>query len=256
MLRIPFTEPVPALAWDGDDLVAPQNGPVRWSPDGSRHEPEVYRIFGGPFDRSVASPSGRYRVLYVERGTKALLLDRGELVRELDRSYYHADDFDFPVAVGTLADGRDVVVHCPTAYNELQIDDLSSGQRLTAGPRCPEDIFHSRLSVSPDGNHLLVVGWVWHPFGVAMVYSLTRALADATTLDGLGVVPFHETVSGEITCAAWLDADRIAVTTGQEAGPSTDTGAGAGTARDTSTPRVMPEKSIQTSMRLEPRPGE
>jgi hypothetical protein len=236
VLRFPIDKPVPALEWDGDDLVAPENGPIRWAPDGTKHEPRVFRTFGGPFDRGVASACGRYRVLYAERGTKALLLDRGELVRELDRSYYHAEDFDYPAAVGALPDGRDVVVHCPKAYNELQIDDVHTGERLTVGPRRPQDVFHSRLSVSPDGNHLLAVGWVWHPFGVASVFSLPDALADPTTLDGDGVAPLADVDAGEITCAGWLDADRIAVTTAYEehaTNAEKEAGTNAGTGGDT-----------------------
>ncbi|GAA0897457.1 hypothetical protein GCM10009557_72160 [Virgisporangium ochraceum] len=193
--------------------MAPESGPLRWASDGTPVEQEPSRVFGGPFGQSVTSADGRYRVLYVERGTKALLLDGPELVRELDRSYYHAADYDYPVAVGRMADGREVVVHCPTRYDTLHVDDLWSGERLTGGEREPIDVFHSRLSVSPDGNHLLAVGWVWQPYGVALAFSLPRAVADPGTLDGFGVVPFHRAVGAEGANACWLDADRIVVTT-------------------------------------------
>jgi hypothetical protein len=218
VLVLPVDREVPALAWDVGYLVAPESGPLRWTPDGTPVEQEC-RGFGGPFGQSVTSADGRYRVLYAERGTKALLLDGHDLVREFDRSYYHAADYDYPVAVGTTADGREVVVHCPTRYDTLHIDDLHSGERLTEGRRLTEgqrqpiDVFHSRLSISPDGNHLLDVGWVWQPYGVALVYSLPQALADPASLDGFGVVPFHRTVGAEVANACWLDADRIAVTT-------------------------------------------
>jgi hypothetical protein len=46
------------------------------------------------------SPSGRYQVLYAERGTKGLVLEHGAILREIDRSFYHADAYDYPAALG------------------------------------------------------------------------------------------------------------------------------------------------------------
>lgn len=95
--------------------------------------------FGGLFDRATASPSGGHVVLYAERGTKAIVVDMREsfprVVRELDRSFYHAETSDCPVAVGRLRDGREVVAHCPDHCAVLEIEELESGRRLTEGPR-------------------------------------------------------------------------------------------------------------------------
>ena len=204
-----------SLAWDGDDLVDAVNGGRRWGADEVERPSAI--VHGFPFDRSVTSPSGRYTVVYAERGTEALLLDGHRIVRELNRSDYQADAFDYPVALGALRDGREVLVHCPEHYNVLEIEDARSGERLTRGERHPEDVFHSRLAVSPGGTHLLSAGWVWHPFGIAEVFDLDIALTDSASLDRRGVLPMAAAVDAEVASACWLDDDRLVVATGEEA---------------------------------------
>src|SRR5262245_34851130 len=85
-----------SLLWDGDDLVDVVGGWRRWRSDGTEIAARVG--WGYPFDQVVASPSGRFHVLYAERATKALVLDQGKIVRELNRSYSHATDYDYPMA--------------------------------------------------------------------------------------------------------------------------------------------------------------
>ncbi|MEV0092326.1 hypothetical protein [Streptomyces sp. NPDC050738] len=202
-----------SLMWDGDDLVDVVGG-RRWGPDGVEHRAPL--VHGLPFDRGLVSSSGRFTVVYAERGTEALLLDGGRPVRELGRSRDHAEDSDYPVALGTLRDGREVLVHCPDEYNVLEIEDAESGERLTLGERTPRDVFHSRLAVSPDGTHLLSAGWFWHPFGVVEVFDLDQALTDPAVLDGRGVLPMSPATDAEVVSACWLDGDRLAVATGEE----------------------------------------
>jgi len=211
LIVLKVTDEAQSLAWDGDDLVDLVGGGRRWGPDGVE-QPASF-IHGFPFDRSVVSPSGRYSVVYTERGTKALLFDGDQLVRELNRSYYQADVFDYPVTLGALQDGREVLVHCPDEYNILEIEDAESGEWLTDGERDPKDVFHSRLAMSPGGTHLLSAGWVWHPHGVVEVFDLTSALTDPALLDGQGVLPADPGIAGEVASACWLDDDRLAVAT-------------------------------------------
>ncbi|PWG13276.1 hypothetical protein DF268_12575 [Streptomyces sp. V2] len=199
--------------WDGDDLVDVVGG-RRWGPDGVERQVSV--AHGSPFDRSVASPSGRYSVVYAERGTEALLLDGDRLVRELSRSYDYAEDFDYAVALGTLPDGREVLVHCPEEYHVLEIEDAESGERLTEGERHDRDVFHSRLEVSPDGTHLLSAGWLWHPYGIVEVFDLAGALTDPAVLDDRGVLSSNPSTDDEVVSACWLDGDRVAVATGEQ----------------------------------------
>jgi hypothetical protein len=214
LIVLKVTEEAQSLVWDGDDLVDVVGGGRRWGRDGVERPALINHGFF--FDRSVVSPSGRYSVVYTERGTKALLLEGDQLVRELNRSYYQADAFDYPVALGTLPDGREVLVHCPEEYNVLEVEDAETGEWLTVGERQPRDVFHSRLAVSPDGTHLLSAGWLWHPHGVVEVFDMAGALTDPAVLDGPGVLPEDPGIVAEVASACWLDGDRLAVATGGE----------------------------------------
>ncbi|MER6536540.1 hypothetical protein ABT215_22575 [Streptomyces sp900105755] len=211
---IPVKSAPKSLMWEGDELVSAVGGGRRWDRDGVEHTASFTWSF--PFDAGTASASGHYSAVYQERGTKAVLVGGERTVRELNRSYYHAPDYDYPLVLGALGDGREVVVHCPDEYNVLQIEDAASGERLTAGGREPEDVFHSRLSLSPDGRYLLSIGWVWQPFGMALVYDTALALSDPSTLDGDGLLPISAVMTAEVTAGCWLDADRLVLATGAE----------------------------------------
>ncbi|OQR60716.1 hypothetical protein B6E66_28345 [Streptomyces maremycinicus] len=228
------TAPVRSLAWQGDELVDMVGGRA-WSTDGVErrtaidHGPGFNTGLdtgtGTGFDRGVVSPSGRYSVVYPERGTEALLLEGTHPLRELTRCPDHAEDYDYPVALGTLRDGREILVHCPEEYGVLQIEDAATGQRLTTGPREARDVFHSRLSVAGDGRHVLVAGWVWHPYGIVEVFDLEGALADPAVLDGHGMLPWQPGIDAEVESACWLDHDRLVVATGDEILTDEDTAA-------------------------------
>ncbi|WP_406443002.1 hypothetical protein OHB00_42050 [Streptomyces sp. NBC_00631] len=211
---IPVKSAPKSLLWDGDELVSGVGGGRRWGRD--RVERTAPFAWSFPFDTGVASASGRYSAVYQERGTKGVLLEGERVVRELNRSYYRAPDYDYPLALGALTDGREVVVHCPDEYNVLQIEDAASGERLTGGGREPQDVFHSRLGLSPDGRYLLSVGWFWHPFGTALVYDTALALSEPGSLDGEGLLPSAAVMSGEVTAGCWLDADRLVLAAGAE----------------------------------------
>jgi len=214
-----FTFRPRSLAWDGGELVDWVAGGTRWSTvDGSQHDSGFGYRFN--FDRAVVSPSGRYSVIYTERGTKGLVLDRGEILREINRSYYCSDDYAYPVALGRLPDGREVIAHCPDDYNRIHIDTLAGGKRLTRRRNKPDDTFHSRLSFSPDSRHLLSAGWWWHPFETACVFDVPAALAKPALLDR-PVWELHRPFSGvpmnpDVRAACWIDDDRIVVTTSAE----------------------------------------
>ena len=201
------SQPVRSLVWNGDDLVDIAAGWRRWRADGSQEHGRVNYAF--PFDRALVSASGRFQVLYAERGTKGLVLEAGKVLRELDRSFYCANAYDYPAALGRLPDGREILAHCPDAYNVLEIEELETGRRLTTGERRAVDVFHSRLAVSPDGRWLLSAGWLWHPVGTAEVYDLVAALDDPTVLDRHSAL--WEQIDAGVEAACWLDADRLLV---------------------------------------------
>jgi hypothetical protein len=68
-------------------------------------------------------------------------------IREIDRSYYHAAAYDYPICLLTLPDGRHAVAHCPKRYDTLEIEFLD-GTPLTRRKAESEDIFHARLASS------------------------------------------------------------------------------------------------------------
>lgn len=77
-----------SLTWCGDALVDWVSGGNVFHLDGRRKEPRI--SWGFPFDAACATEDGEYAVIYQRTGTKGLLLREGKIVRELNRSYYHA----------------------------------------------------------------------------------------------------------------------------------------------------------------------
>jgi hypothetical protein len=207
-----------ALVWVGSELFDVAAGWTHHRLDGSTPR-RRYAGYGPGFDTALTAPTGDVVALLTGTGTKGLLFDAGgELIREVDRSFYHADAYRYPLALFTLPDGRTGVVHCPQAYNRLEIEDARAGERLTAsGGREPQDFFHSRLAVSPSGRYLLSAGWVWHPWGCLAVFDLHAALADPRTLDsGEGdLFGMRGVVQAEISGACFV-GDDVVVSTSAE----------------------------------------
>jgi hypothetical protein len=162
---------VRSLVWRGDELVDWVAGGHAYLLDGARRDRHV--SYSYRFDAATTSPSGRYAVIYERLGTKGLLLRDGDIVRELNRSFYHADVYEYPVCLLALPDGRDVIAHCPDSYCDVVIEDAETGARLTVPDTGDKrSFFHSRLAASPDGRYLLTAGWIWHPFDTVLVWEL------------------------------------------------------------------------------------
>jgi hypothetical protein len=173
-----------SLVWHDGALVDVAAGWRRYALDGSVPVSR-YTRYGPGFDAAVTAPAADVVALVKSTGTKALLLEPGgKVIRELNRSYYCAEAYRYPLALFTLPDGRTGLVHCPEQYNQLEIEVARTGEQLTAGlDRDPEDFFHSRLAVSPDGRFLLSAGWLWHPLSMAEIRDLSRALQQPRVLD-------------------------------------------------------------------------
>jgi len=205
-IDIPIQSPVASLNWRGDVLIDWAGGNRVIGLNGEDSGSKFITSFG--FDAAVQSPSGRYSVLYERLGTKAVVFERANHVREFNRSYYFANSYEYPIALFTHPDGRDLIAHCPDEYNRIEIEELATGKRLTGNvERKPDDFFHSRLAVSPDQRRLLSTGWIWHPLNSAALWSIDSALVDPRTLDvskapdgGAGV---------EINDATFVDSDRV-----------------------------------------------
>lgn len=180
--RIPLSSgPVRSLCWQRDELVDWAGGGTRFLLDGSTVRENRY--FAYRFDRAATSRDGKYAVIYEALGTKGLILQGDRLVREINRSYYHAQVYEYPITLFDLPDGRVAVAHCPEAYNRLEFEEIESGERLTMRSGESPDFFHSRLQISPDGAYLLSAGWVWHPLDLVAVYSVLEALKAPEVLD-------------------------------------------------------------------------
>ncbi len=135
------------------------------------------------------SRTGRFAAVVQRRGAAGAVIElaTGTQTMTLARDDYHAVNCNFPVAL-IEREGRDLVIHGPD-WNRLDIFDARSGELVTPrtiaeytrdGPD-PEhylDYFHCGLSVSPDQSWIVDNGWVWHPVGIAIAWSLERWLAD------------------------------------------------------------------------------
>ncbi len=176
-----------SLAWHGDSLIDVLGGNDVFHLDGTVEEPAISRMYAYPFDSIVTC--NRYAVMYAALGTKGLVVDiQGpRTLREVNRSYYHAKDYEYPITTFKIKGGHEAIVHCPEEYNALEIEVLESGERLTKREYKAEDIFHTRLATSLDGRYLVENAWVWQPWNIIAAYDLVDALDDPASLDGAGI---------------------------------------------------------------------
>jgi len=208
-LVIPVEWDVRSLAWDGDDLVDWILG-KRYSPDGTVTNLHVCYLYR--FDCVSASRDGRY-LAFVERlGTKGVIIRDGSFLREINRSYYHADDYDYPFTFLALPDGSAGIAHCPNEYNVIEIEYADSGKKAGYPGLISDDFFHSRLAVSEDSRFLVSAGWIWQPFDQIRVYDLKKLHAGTeSVISGSGQEFTRNNV--EISGAVFSGGSRLVMTT-------------------------------------------
>jgi hypothetical protein len=214
ILELPFAH-VRSLVWSGDSLIDWLGGANAYGLDGSCKRGQTGYSYR--FDSVLRSPSGLFAALYERSGTKALLLKGREVIREINRSYYQAHVYDYPIALFRLPNGDEALAHCPDEYNVLEIERLETGERLTRradGAPEADDFFHSGLTIDPTGRWLASVGWVWQPFCSVSVYPIAEVLADPRLLDGVrdvgGQVEVYSAVfdpDGRLVVAAHPESD-------------------------------------------------
>jgi hypothetical protein len=180
--------------------------------DGAEYRAAVN--YGYRFDAATASPDGCFAVIYEKLGTKGLLLNDGQIVRELNRSFNHAGAYEYPVTLFNAPDGRLLLAHCPTDYCRLELEEAETGKPLTdIAARKPSDFFFSRLAASPSGTRLLSAGWHWHPWDEIVHIEVGAALANPLLLDNPDSVRrlFPDIYPPEESNACWLGDDCVAI---------------------------------------------
>src|ERR1700758_416082 len=100
-------EGVKSLVWRNGTLMDWVNGDVEYALDGSKKGPTIFYPYR--FDAALASPSGNFVALYERLGTKAIVLGPDRLFREVNRSYYHAEVYEYPILFFRLPDGREAL---------------------------------------------------------------------------------------------------------------------------------------------------
>ena len=169
------------------------------------------------FDAALVSRSGQLVALYERLGTKAVIVDATDasFVREIDRRFYQAHVYEFPIAFVTLPDGTEGLAHCPREYCRLDVEDARTGRCLTDSvPRKPSDCFHSRLLQSPGGRWLASAGWMWHPVDVGGFWDFREVLANPKLLDEFQA-PVK--IGEEVASLTFMDDDTALVATGEDA---------------------------------------
>jgi len=158
------------------------------------------------FDGSINSADGKYAFIYQKLGTKGLLLKEGELLREINRSYYCANVYEYPAAFVTV-NNITYLVHCPISYCQLDFENVETGEIVTNLPeRNADDVFYSRLEISNDNKFLLSKGWFWHPWDVVHVFNIDACLKDPLLLDRSDLRP---DTGAEICTASFMGNTRI-----------------------------------------------
>jgi len=200
-----------SICWVNDFIVDFASAGKKYFLDG--HVQEFFSDHFGFGDASITSPDGQYAFIYQKLGTKGLLLKNGKLIREINRSYYCADVYEFPVTFATIND-KIILIHCPFKYCRLDFEDVETGEILTDSKnRNPSDFFHSRLEMSPNGKYLLNKGWSWHPWDGVKAYEIDKCLNNPTLLDNSQIYP---EVGTEICTAGFIDDNKILIGSSNE----------------------------------------
>lgn len=206
---------VRSLVWIDGELVDCVCGNVVYGLDASKRNATVKYPYR--FDAAVASPSGGFIALYERLGTKAVILGPNHLCREINRSYYLAHVYEYPILFFQMADGREALAHCPEQYCDLQIEDPGSGIQLSlenTNRQDDDDFFHSRLAVNPTGTRMLSAGWIWHPFDSIKVYDLCPLTDGQLNLETrAGCLP----TGTEISSAVFRSDGQLVVTSNKDA---------------------------------------
>ena len=147
-------------------------------------------------------------------------LRSGKTTLSLDGGEYHPETVPFSFAF-VEARGRTLCIH-RTAWNRLDLSDPATGALLTARQATrstPEarpdhdlDYFHGALLLNASSTRVLDDGWVWHPVGIPVIWSVEQWLDNVwESEDGpsrLDICARSYYWNGPMT---WLDDEHIAI---------------------------------------------
>ena len=200
------------IDWFNGNIIDWVSAGQQYSLDGTQKQLAKYH-YAFSFDGSITSQDGQYVFIYKRLGTKGILLKNGEMIREINRTYYHAETYEFP-AVFITFDNKTYLVHCPINYCQLDFENVETGEIVTNIPgRQPSDIFHSRFSISPDNKYLMVCGWAWHPVDTVELFDIAECFKNPLLLDKSFLYPDFGT---EINSASFIDNERILIASTDE----------------------------------------
>lgn len=109
------------------------------------------------------------------------LIDKTVLMN-LDRGSYHVNSSVFPITFFKYG-SEQLIIHA-TDWNRLDITNPKSGELLTSrsvekmkyGEAYYLDYFHSGISISDDNMWIVDNGWIWHPVGEIVAWSIDNWL--------------------------------------------------------------------------------
>lgn len=174
--------------------------------------------------RLHVSHNGEFAAVVNDYGQHGRVIDlrSGRITLNLDGGDYFPETVPSSFAFAPWQ-GNVIVIH-RTAWNRLDVSDASTGKLLSErGPTSyqsdeqrPEhylDYFHGALYLSPDGTRILDDGWVWHPVGVPVVWSVDRWLSE-------NIWESEDGLTKREVCArtwywnhgvTWLDEETVAI---------------------------------------------
>lgn len=200
------------ICWSNNELVDWVSAGYSYSP-GKTLKQKSQCHYGDFFDSSIASSNGQYAFIYQRLGTKGLLLKDGNLLREINRSYYCADVYEYPAAF-VIIGSETYLIHCPLKYCRLDFENVETGALITDIPeRDPGDVFHSRLETSSSNKFLICKSWVWHPLDVVELFDIEACLQNPHLLDQQHSAPYF---GAEICTASFIDDSRILIGSGDD----------------------------------------
>jgi hypothetical protein len=201
------------INWLEDKIVDWPNAGTLYELTGQKRQLSKY-TFGFNFDGAIHSVNGKYVFIYQKLGTKGLLIKEGEILREINRSYYCADSYEYPATFLTY-NNKTFLAHCPISYCQLDFEEVETGEIVTnIKTRKPSDIFHSRLEISNNGKYLLSKGWVWHPVDVIQIFQIEDCISNPLLLDKLD--HSFPNVGSEICTASFINDSEILVGSSDE----------------------------------------